>query len=385
MFPAWPSKIPPDLDQLAYDLVAASAALGRGVHPLVLREIARFMKRVDSHYVHVMDGEACRLEDVEAAANGRWSEDVAIRNSQRAQLAYIAVRESMLERLRDEPGLRVGSENFLRWLHERLARGLPDDAHFASTNGGGLVPAPPGRLRKRGMSAGGRDAPASRKEIRKRLARLEKISSPESAQGSRRLLGMAVSYRGLLWIRPFPAGNEKVAGLSAIAHWRRIGVEPDGLWSVSRALARRRDDFDAQTRPAGPKRRGGALGGSPLSQGRSAQFCSFFLECCADQIRDMGRLLEAGDLERRYKGLVAGLVREKRLSKSGAKVMERLFSQGEASRSRVLEICGVKQRRATQVVRELLDADLSRSESAYGPLRLNLTAALSAVLFPGLL
>jgi len=41
MFPVLPSKIPPDLDQLILDVATASAALGRGIHPLIREEIAR--------------------------------------------------------------------------------------------------------------------------------------------------------------------------------------------------------------------------------------------------------------------------------------------------------------------------------------------------------
>ena len=65
-------------------------------------------------------------------------------------------------------------------------------------------------------------------------------------------------------------------------------------------------------------------------------------------------------------------------------MLSRLLLQGEIPRGQVLEICGVKQRRATVIIKELLDAKVTRAETAYGPLRLNITAEMAAVLFPEL-
>ena len=62
--------------------------------------------------------------------------------------------------------------------------------------------------------------------------------------------------------------------------------------------------------------------------------------------------------------------------------MERLLLQGEVPRAQVLKIGGVKQRRATPIIKELLDAKLVRSETAYGALRLSISADMAAVLFP---
>ena len=72
------------------------------------------------------------------------------------------------------------------------------------------------------------------------------------------------------------------------------------------------------------------------------------------------------------------------MSKAGARVMGQLLLQGEIPRAQVQDISDVKQRRATDIIKELFDAKVVRSESAYGALRLNITTEMSAVLFPGL-
>ena len=83
----------------------------------------------------------------------------------------------------------------------------------------------------------------------------------------------------------------------------------------------------------------------------------------------MDSVLKLSELERHYTRFIAALESEKQISKAAAKV---------------LEICAVKQRRATQITKELLDAGIARSETTYGPLRLNITAEMSAALFPTL-
>ncbi|MBI4054925.1 MAG: Hsp20/alpha crystallin family protein [Elusimicrobia bacterium] len=151
-----------------------------------------------------------------------------------------------------------------------------------------------------------------------------------------------------------------------------------------RAFARKRREYDAHLAMADQPRKNDLDGRGPLSEENLLKFCIFFLRCCADQIHFMDGMLKLGELERRYRRFIEGLVAEKQLSKAGTKVMERLFMQGEIPRAQVLKICDVKQRRATQIVKELLDAKITRSETAYGPLRLNISADMVAVLFPEL-
>ncbi len=98
----------------------------------------------------------------------------------------------------------------------------------------------------------------------------------------------------------------------------------------------------------------------------------------------MDETLKLAELERRYGHYFEGLEKAGIISKSGAKVMAQLLLQGEIPRGQVQEIAAVKQRRATDIIKELFEAKIVRSESAYGSLRLNITAEMSAVLFPGL-
>ncbi len=342
------------------------------------------MVKVNSYYTNAMEGNPSKLKDIEAALNNHLAKDKTARDYQKEHLAHIEVQESMIQRLRNEPELSICSESFLCWLHEQFYSKLPADMRFAKTVSDALVPVIPGHLREVGITVGRHDAPTTKNQVETYLTRFEESLSPEKLHGQQKLLGMASSHHRFLWIHPFPDGNGRVARLLTIAYGYRIGIETNMLWTVTRAFARNRADYDAHLGLADQERRNDLDGRGPLSEENLVKFCTFFLKCCEDQIQYMGGMLKLDKLEPRYKRFIDGLVKEKQLSKPGAKVADRLLLQGEIPRAQVLEICAVKQRRATQIVKELLDAKITRSETPYGALRLNISADMAAVMFPEL-
>lgn len=384
MLPALPSGATPEIGDLIVNVIASSAALGKGIHPLILDEIARLMVKVNSYYTNAMEGNPSKLKDIDAALDKKFSKDRTARNYQLEHVAHIQVQEAMIKRLRQEPSLRICSEEFLCWLHEQFLLKLPEEMRYAKTVSGKSVPVEPGRLRERGVAVGLHEGPATRDEIRSCLSTFEELLSPECLAGPQKLLGLASSHHRFLWIHPFPEGNGRVARLLTTAYGFKIGVGDNMLWTAARAFARNRGEYDAHLALADQPRKNDLDGRGPLSEENLLKFCAFFLRCCDDQIHFMDGMLKLNELERRYRRFVEGLAGEKQLSKSGAKVMERLLLQGGVPRGQVSGICGVKQRRATQVVKELLEAGITRSETAYGPLRLNITAEMAAALFPKL-
>ncbi len=384
MLPALPSRTTPTLDDLIVKVLASSAALGKGIHPTILDDIARLMLKVNSYYTNAMEGNPSKLKDIDAALNNKLSKDKTARNYQLEHIAHIQVQEAMIRRLPEEPGLRVCSEEFLCWLHEQFFLKMPEDMRFAKTVSGELVPVEPGRLRDRGIMVGIHEGPVTRQDIKDYLRKFDELLSPERLAGPQKLLGWAASHHRFLWIHPFPEGNGRVARLLTTAYGIRIGVGDNMLWTVARAFARNRPEYDRHLALADQPRRNDLDGRGPLSEENLIEFCTYFLRCCDDQIQFMGSVLKLSELERRYNRFIGSLESEKDISKAAGKVMQRLLLQGEVPRAQVLEICGVKQRRATQIIKELLDVGITRSETTYGPLRLNITADMSAALFPTL-
>ena len=134
-----------------------------------------------------------------------------------------------------------------------------------------------------------------------------------------------------------------------------------GRSALARADQPRRNDLD---------------GRGPLSEEDLVAFCKFFLECCRDQIDFMDKLLEPEGLRKRF---------QRFLPEGGTgKVVRQMFLLGEVKRGEVRDICGVKERQANKIVKQVLESGLAQSPSAYGPLRLKITTELALALFPDL-
>jgi Fic family protein len=194
----------------------------------------------------------------------------------------------------------------------------------------------------------------------------------------------ASSHHRLLWIHPFRDGNGRVARLFTIAYQYRLGIWSHGLWTVTRAFARNRSEYDRHLALADQPRRNDFDGRGPLSEENLTVFCKYFLAACIDQLRFMESILELEHLEKRFKQYLAVAESQKILSKASVSVLDSLIYKGEISRGEVQALCNVKRRRATNIIKELLDKGFVRSVSAHGGLTLSFSGDLAPHLFPKL-
>jgi hypothetical protein len=102
----------------------------------------------------------------------------------------------------------------------------------------------------------------------------------------------------------------------------RAGIGAHGLWSVSRGLARgldSRGDYKRMMDHADSPRQGDLDGRGNLSRRALAEFTTWFLKVCMDQVRFMGGLFELETLIDRLRLYVErrGL-KERRTSVAGA-------------------------------------------------------------------
>src|SRR5258708_35461334 len=100
MLPVLPSKTTPELDDLILWVTANSAALGKGIRPLILNEIARLMVKVNSYYTNAMEGNPSKLKDIDAALDKKLDKDKTKRNYQLEHVAHIEVQKAMSKRIK---------------------------------------------------------------------------------------------------------------------------------------------------------------------------------------------------------------------------------------------------------------------------------------------
>lgn len=384
MFPTIPSQIDGELNELISDLIRLSSGLGAGINSKVLDSIGEFMLCVNSYYTNAMEGNPSKLKDIENALSNDLSSEPAARNYQIEHLAHINVQREMSERIKNEQTLSICSEDLLRWIHRSFYSQLPEEMHFAKTYSGEKVPVLPGELRDRPAGVGRHLPPLSLDEVRSNLEAFERDYDPSRLTSPQKYLAMAASHHRLLWIHPFRDGNGRVARLFTIAYQQRLGLSPHGLWTVTRAFGRMRSEYDRHLILADQPRRNDYDGRGPLSEEGLVAFCKYFLRQCLDQIDYIGSNLQLDAFEKRYKRHIELSIGEGTISKSAGVLLDVIFYKGEIERSEAQAACKVGRRRATDIIKELLQKRFISSDSPHGKLRLHFTNDSAMAIFPNL-
>ena len=198
------------------------------------------------------------------------------------------------------------------------------------------------------------------------------------------LVAAAAAHHRLAWIHPFLDGNGRVVRLFTHAWLAKAGVDSDGLWTISRGLARRKAEYQAALANADEKRLNGFDGRGYLSQRYLGEFCQFFLSAAVDQVEFMGELLGLDGMLKRIAGFAERGEAAKELPRGAGLVLRELFLRGEIARGDVARIVGASARTAQKVTGELLAKGLATSGSPKGPLRLGFPAEAAGDYFPNL-
>ena len=224
-------------------------------------------------------------------------------------------------------------------------------------------------------------APASSK-LNEFLKRFTDFYGPLLTMEPESLIAAAAAHHRLTWIHPFLDGNGRVTRLFTQAWFVKAGIDSDGLWTISRGLARRKTEYQAALANADEKRMNDYDGRGYLSQRYLGVFCQFFLGAAADQIDFMQELLELDGMLNRISGY-AGAPRAREGASGGATlVLGEIFLRGEIARGDVSRIISASPRTAQKLTGELLSQRLVTSGSPKGLLRLGFPADAVSTIFP---
>lgn len=361
--PLFPAKTG-ELEDIAREVVAASARLEGRLAPVVLDEIKKLLRVINSYYSNLIEGHSTHPIDVERAMRNDYSSDQDKRDLQLESLIHIEVQEKIAARLIEAPDENVVSANFLRWIHGEFYEKMPERLRYVKGEGGEKAFVEAGRLRSRFVAVGSHVAPAH-ESLDAFLARFEEAYNPARMHGLRPLIALAAAHHRLMWIHPFLDGNGRVARLFTDAYFMKIKLGGYGLWNVSRGLARRRDDYKSYLAAADFHREGDLDGRGNLSDRTLTEFCRFFLEICLDQAEYMNNLLSLNNfLERlekyvalRNAGLITGNKGEPlpALHPRVAAVLKALAIGGEMPRGEVFQIIEMSERKGRNILKELLE------------------------------
>ena len=381
------------LRDLAVDIVRRSAALGGQLHPITRTTISRHLRIINSYYSNLIEGHSTHPADIERAMRKEYAKDPAKRALQRESLAHIKVQQEVEERSKAEPELNIAEADFLQWVHRRFYEGLPDEFRkVTDPQTREEFEVIPGELRRREVEVGRHIAPRH-DTLGVFLNRFASFYHRSRFHGADPVIAAAAAHHRLMWIHPFLDGNGRVARLFTDAYLTRVPVDGHGLWTVSRGLARRRDDYMAALTWGDARRENDYDGRGNLSNKGLIHFCEFFLEICLDQIHFMNELLQLDSLLDRIRGYV-----ELRKSKVIAAptpdyesmklemmyLLQEVMLRGEMTRGEAARATGLPERTARIYLKQLLDEGLLMSESAKGRVHLGLPTHVSGYWFPNL-
>lgn len=388
MEPLFP-KVDKSLVDLAMEVYREGAELGGLVNPITRNRISELLRHINSYYSNRIEGEHTNPVDIERAVRQEYSADTKKKRLQQLSVAHIKVQKLIDERLETEPDLEVCSKDFLCWIHGEFYNRVPDSfLKIPHPDKDEIITMVPGKIREDDVKVGNHIAPEYG-ALDRFLDYFQNKYSPTKLSGHTLLLAAAASHHRLVWIHPFLDGNGRVSRLFTYAYLRKTKLESYGLWTLSRGLARKDEDYKNMLAYADSSRKGDFDGRGNLSEKTLSEFCNFFFEVALDQVKFMKELLRLDGLRERIIGYVNlrsqnMITDEKELRIEAKYVLTEVMMRGEITRGEVQHLIGLGERTASKLISKLLEEELVSSESHRSPLRFNIPPKVVGYYFPKL-
>ena len=367
-----------DLADLTVDLASRAAGFRRSLPAGVSVALADLVRAMNCYYSNRIEGHDTHPVDIERALRNDYSADARKRDLQLEARAHIAVQEWI-----DRGGLegRAATAEGLIEIHRRFGETLPDDLLRADDpETGETIRVVPGALRACDVRVG-RHVPVSAGAVPRFLARFEDAYSRLGAVDS--VLAAAAAHHRLLWVHPFLDGNGRVARLMSHAMLLET-LDTGGVWSIARGFARNEGEYKTRLMDCDAERRDDRDGRGHLSEDALADFTSFFLAACIDQVTFMESLMQPARLRDRILIWSEEEIRAGALPGQSGAVLEAVLYRGELPRGEVVRVTGFGERQARRVTAALIGRGVLVSESSRAPLRLAFPARLASRWLPGL-
>jgi len=377
--------MPEAISDVVAELAAASAHLGRALHPRTAANLASLVRIMNSYYSNLIEGHNTRPRDIERALAGKFDDNKDRRNLQVEAAAHVRVQAEVdlmnLEGRLPEPA----STDFLLWLHREFYRDAPEEMLIIRSDKREFI-MKPGAFRADPDEdvAVGRHQPPSSERVASFMAYFAERYDFERMGKATRIVSIAAAHHRFNFIHPFPDGNGRVSRLMSQAMAHRAGIGAYGLWSISRGLARgleSRGDYKRMMDYADTPRQGDLDGRGNLSQRALVDFVLWFLRTCLDQVSFMSELFELDTLARRFRVYVNS---SQKLKPEAVRLLEEALIRGEFERGDVPRITGLPERTARRVFNDVIDAGLLASETPKGPVSLRFPVDTLDILFPRL-
>jgi Fic family protein len=358
-----------------------SGELSGRLPPTTRAALAQCLEGINSYYSNLIEGQGTRPIEAERALKLNLAQRPKTKAGDLAVLAvaHIQTERWMRQLLKDDPALDVAGTAFICELHRQFVSQLPKSLRIVTGDDGETAINVPGELRTRHVNVGAHVAPAP-DDLPDLLAAFTEAwrMLPKTPVHS------LLAHHRFAWIHPFLDGNGRIARLLSSAMLARQGLDADGLWSLSRGLAKRKNQYYEHLALADAERQGNYDGRGLLSQKAATGFADFMLDTCEDQIRFMTERLQIDHVKDR----VARFCAERKLvmgrdERAAPLLIEAMF-MGRLERSETGRLLGLGERAARKVVSECVDDGLLTATSTRADLTPVFPVYAAAYLFPHL-
>jgi Fic family protein len=372
------------LGERAVGLLRRADALNAMVPAELQEQLADLVREMNGYYSNLIEGHNTFPLSIARALEEKLSQDPAKRSLQLEAVAHVEVQRLLAARIASDRSLIPTSADFLRWIHAEFYRRMPAEFRVVKGDAGQVDEVIPGEFRARQVKIGRHEPPPSA-ELPSFMERFDReYSLSRLTRATERVIAAAASHHRFAWIHPFLDGNGRVARLFTDAYLAASGVGGHGVWTVSRGLARQRDEYRRVLAEADAPRQGDLDGRGQRSNRTLAGFCAFFIETASDQVDFMAGLMEFRGLEARVGAYADRLIARGELHPRAKEVLLTVLGRREVTRGAAAQVSGLGERAGRMVVSGLVERGLVASSTPKGPLRVAFPPEAVPYYFPKL-
>lgn len=345
---------PADVLAMADDLPYLAGRLEGLVAPETAKKVGRLMRLTNSYYSNLIEGQFTEPASLDPCV--KISEKKELRNLVPKHILVQEALERALSRYVDAPWKDMFHRDMLCNVHSRLFSGASDEDRKLE-DGRVLVPGQMRDKTQQNVIVGGHSAPGW-ESINRMLERMQQVYGQAFDPRSRLLSVLAYHHR-LAFVHPFEDGNGRLVRMISYLQLVKLGIGSP-LWSISRGLACRQDEYYARLRAADQPRRGDLDGRGQLTQAGLIDFVRFMLEICKEQITYTTKAMSIQSLRDRLERIVAFEPRfiQAGVKQEAARALHLLLVQGVVSRADFKVYLGLHERTAIEQLKALIKLEV---------------------------
>ncbi|WP_085600210.1 MULTISPECIES: Fic family protein [unclassified Pseudomonas] len=381
--PVLPENLPDSIIQAADLLPRKAEFLAGRLADETSKQLVGLLHITNTYFSNLIEGHRTEIADLQAARTATSQERKGFKDLAVQHMTQQEVMERLLRMRPVDSFSAVFNPKLIAAIHRGLFRAASREE--LTLDDGRIME--PGRLRteeNEQVQVGGHIAPAA-SVVLPMLQHLQ-LHFGRLRDSRRQLIAALAGHHRLALVHPFLDGNGRVIRMLTHLQLAHLGLKPF-LWSLSRGLARRQDEYYRFLALADRPREGDYDGRGQLSQRHYFNFIEFMLDVCHDQIEYMTTSLNPARLRER---LVHVFSTDPELHRSGirptsAAAVVALLTQGAMPRAEFKMFTGLKDRLATEELGRLIEAGIVIGNTPRSrTVEAGLPAHFAGLIFPNL-